>query len=242
MNGVQKTLSRVVAGIALVAFGSVGCSSALAPPGSGTGGSAAGSTGEGGGPATGGFTGTGGVFISGAGGNGAGGVPPAGCATPKSGEVPSEHRASAPACNPSKAPPAPDAGIPSCTTDGDCTADPSSAFRFCVHGTCAFDQCLTDGDCGLTGVCGCSSDYYGGNAEYHPNLCVPANCRLDSDCGPNGYCSPSRGHCGTFQGFYCHTAADTCIDAAADCAGCGNACVYSPAVAAFTCGSSICAG
>jgi hypothetical protein len=72
---------------------------------------------------------------------------------------------------------------------------------------------------------------------------VPANCRLDSDCGAGGYCSPSRGTCGTFQGFYCHTPADSCVDPTVDCAGCGqNACTYSPATAAFACGSSVCLG
>ena len=137
----------------------------------------------------------------------------------------------------------PDGGIPSCTADSDCTAVSSGLYRYCVQGQCAFDQCLTDSDCGATGVCACSSDYYGGNAAYHPNFCVPANCRLDSDCGPGGYCSPSRGTCGTFQGFYCHTAADSCVDPTTDCASCNyNACTYSPAVGAFTCGSSVCGG
>ena len=72
---------------------------------------------------------------------------------------------------------------------------------------------------------------------------VPANCHADSDCGVGGYCSPSRGYCGSFQGFYCHTPSDTCIDATSDCQSCGeNACIYSPAVGAFTCGAAICAG
>ncbi|HEY4393032.1 MAG TPA: hypothetical protein VGP64_03170 [Polyangia bacterium] len=233
----RNSAPLVALGIAFVALAGVGCGGSLMPPGSGTGGSAAGTTGEGGSLATGG---TGGTFDGGPG--GAGGVPPVACTVAKSGEIPSEHRATAPACKASNQPPAPDGGVPSCTADADCAANTSSLYRYCVHGACSFDQCLTDTDCGSTGVCACSSDYYGGNAAFHPNFCVTANCRLDSDCGPGGYCSPSRGYCGTFQGFYCHTAADTCIDATADCAGCGNACVYSPAVAAFTCGSSICAG
>jgi hypothetical protein len=240
MKSLQRNSSLlVVSGIAFVALGALGCGGSLTPPGSGTGGSAAGTTGEGG-SAAGGTTGTGGVLINGTG--GAGGLPPGTCAAPKSGEVPTEHRATAPACNSSNQPPVPDGGVPSCSTDADCTASTNSLYRYCVHGACAFDQCLTDTDCGSTGVCACSSDYYGGNSAYHPNFCVPANCRLDSDCGSGGYCSPSRGYCGTFQGFYCHTAADSCVDATADCAGCGNACVYSPAVGAFACGSSVCAG
>jgi hypothetical protein len=241
MKSIERNSSLlVVAGIAFVALGAIGCGGSLTP-GSGSGGStgSGGGGGDAGGPPTGGTTGAGGVAGSG----GAGGVPPAVCTAPKSGEVPSEHRAAAPACKPSNQPPAPDGGVPSCTTDTDCTAIFSSLYRYCVHGQCAFDQCLTDSDCGSTGVCACSSDYYGGNISYHPNFCVPANCRLDSDCGPGGYCSPSRGYCGTFQGFYCHTAADSCVDPTVDCQSCGfNACTYSPAVAAFTCGSVICSG
>lgn len=242
MKSIERTFSLlVVAIITVLAPGAVGCGGALNGPTTGTGGStgAAGSTGDAGSPATGGTTGTGGVSGPG----GAGGAP-AVCTQPQSGEVPSEHRATAPACKPSNQPPLPDGGVPSCTTDADCTA--SSARNFystCFHGQCSFDQCLTDADCGSTGVCACSSDYYGGNIAYHPNFCVPANCRLDSDCGAGGYCSPSRGSCGTFQGFYCHTPADSCVDATVDCASCSvNACVYSPAVASFICGSVFCNG
>jgi hypothetical protein len=234
----------VVSGIAFVALVAVGCGGSLTP-GSGSGGSTGtgGGGGDAGGPPTGGTTGAAGDIAVGTG--GAAGAP-AGCTVPKSGEVPSEHRATAPACNPSSPPPIPDGGVPSCTTDADCassTSYPSAYYRYCAHGQCVFDQCLTDADCGSTGVCACSSDYYGGNISHHPNFCVPANCRLDSDCGPGGYCSPSRGTCGTFQGFYCHTAADSCVDSTADCASCGlNACLYSPAVAAFACGTVFCNG
>jgi hypothetical protein len=235
MKSFERNASLLVmVGIGFVALGAGGCGGSLTPPGSGTGGSAAGTTGEGG------TTGTGGVILLGTG--GAAGAP-AVCNPPRSGEVPNEHRATAPACKPSTQPPAPDGGIPSCASDSDCTANPSSLYRYCVHGQCAFDQCLTDSDCGATGVCACSSDFYGGNSAYHPNFCAGANCRVDSDCGSGGYCSPSRGYCGTPQGYYCHTAADSCVDPATDCASCGyNACTYSPSVGAFTCGSSICAG
>jgi hypothetical protein len=159
-------------------------------------------------------------------------------------EVPHEHRAVATACNPSSQPPVPDGGAPACTTDSDCATDGGFTFyNTCVHGVCAFDQCLTDADC-PSGVCACSSNYYGGNALYHPNLCVPSNCHVDSDCGAGGYCSPSRGYCGVFEGFYCHQPADTCVDPTADCASCSgtNACVYTPEVGRFVCGLAICAG
>jgi len=159
------------------------------------------------------------------------------------GHVPTEHRATAVACSPStRAPAPPDAGLMSCTSDADCATDAAfTYFNACLHGTCSFDQCLTDADCG-TGVCACASDYYGGNAAYHPNVCVRGNCQVDADCGPGGYCSPSHGYCGSFEGFYCHGPSDTCVDSTADCGGCGNACLYAPTVGAFVCGTNICAG
>ena len=127
-------------------------------------------------------------------------------------------------------------------TNADCANDAGSLFTTCLQGRCSFDQCLTDGDCGNGDACVCASDYYGGNTAYHANVCVPANCHVDTDCGPGGYCSASHGYCGSFQGFYCHSKADTCVDETKDCVGCGNACVYSPMVGAFTCGTNICAG
>src|SRR5947207_13186743 len=128
MKSFQRNSSLLVAvGIAFVALGAGGCGASLTPPGSGSGGT----TGEGGGKPTGGTLGTGGVILLGTGGTA--GVPAA-CDPPRSGEVPSEHRATAPACQPSNQPPAPDGGVPSCTADSDCTANLSSLFRYCVHG------------------------------------------------------------------------------------------------------------
>jgi hypothetical protein len=68
------------------------------------------------------------------------------------------------------------------------------------------------------------------------------NCRVDADCGAGGYCSPSRGRCGVFNGFYCHTSADTCVDPTLDCGSCGISCVYTPTVGAFVCGGVVCNG
>lgn len=200
-----------------------------------------GSPGTGGVPATGGAPGTGGA--AGAGGSAGAGA----CNSPQPGEVPVEHRTVATACAPStRSPAVPDAGLLSCTTDADCAPDGSAtAFATCLRGQCSFDHCLTDADCGATEVCVCANDYYGGNAAYHANICVPANCRVDSDCGPSGYCSPSRGACGSFAGYYCHTAADTCVDPTQDCTGCGAgapACVYEPTSSKFVCGWGGCAG
>src|SRR5262249_16495291 len=126
----------------------------------------------------------------------------------------------------------------------DCLGD-SGVFTYygtCLHGVCSFDDCLTDADCGSTAVCACSTDYYGGNAQYHKNICAPGNCRVDADCGAGGYCSPSHGYCGSVESFNCHGPADSCVDATMDCVGCGNACVYAPTTGAFVCASQICAG
>jgi hypothetical protein len=114
----------------------------------------------------------------------------------------------------------------------------------CLQGRCLYDACLTDSDCPSGQACSCASDYYGGNGSVKLNICVPANCHVDSDCGADGYCSPSPGGCGTYQGFYCHTKKDTCVDPTKDCAGCtsSNACTYSPAAGYFVCGSSVCNG
>ena len=158
------------------------------------------------------------------------------------GEVPAEHRVAATPCSPSTRRPAdPDGGLPSYTSDADCVGDGGSPFTTCLHGTCSFDQCLSDSDCG-SGVCGCASDYYGGNAAFHPNVCVQAGCHIDSDCGPGGFCSPSRGRCGSYEGFYCHGSADTCVDPTKDCGGCASACVYTPTIGAFVCGGAVCNG
>jgi hypothetical protein len=232
--------NRVWAAAAMLALGSLACGSSLTPPGTGTGGTTG--TGGGGGDIAGtGEGGTGGTVPGGTGGS------PAGCTKPAAGEVPNEHRATATACAPSaRAPAPPDGGVPSCTTSADCvgTTAALSGFSACLHGQCSFDQCLTDADCGTGAVCVCASAYYGGNAAYHPNVCVQASCQIDSDCGAGGYCSPTHGSCGTFTGFYCHGPADTCVDATKDCFSCNEtACVYSPAIGAFTCGAaSVCGG
>jgi hypothetical protein len=152
--------------------------------------------------------------------------------------VPSEHRAQATACNPTPGQFPPDAGGPSCSTDADCVPP----LIRCLRGSCSYEHCLTDGDCPSQHVCGCSSDYYGGNAP-HLNICVPADCHVDADCAAGGYCSPSRGPCGVFEGFYCHKPTDPCVNATTDCASCGGfACVYAPAVGLFVCGGSVCSG
>lgn len=195
---------------------------------------ACGSTAAGGGGGSGGS--------GGAGGGGGGGVVCVG--TPSVAtkhETPPEHRVTAAACAPSvNAPPAPDGGLAPCTADADC-ANGAWGYVTCVGGRCSYDQCLSDADCD-GGACGCSSDYYGGLTSYHPNLCVPAGCHTDSDCGAGGFCSPTRGYCGRFQRFDCHTAQDTCVNWDTDCNGCGASCVFDPNVGAFGCAGMFCGG
>ena len=72
--------------------------------------------------------------------------------------------------------------------------------------------------------------------------CRPKACQNDGDCGANGYCSPSAGICGV-NGFYCHTAADTCVDPTLDCgSSCMQSCTYFPDQQRFACSSFVCGG
>jgi hypothetical protein len=143
-------------------------------------------------------------------------------------EVPIYHRAM-PSCCPSERGPAPGtqpygSGMgDSCSSDSQCT---SGADGRCFPngglvggpGGCSYDQCLTDSDCPSGAPCVCRTSASDNSA----NVCDPGgNCVLDSDCGSGGYCSPSGGACADFgfaggQGYYCHTASDTCINDA-DC-------------------------
>jgi hypothetical protein len=137
-------------------------------------------------------------------------------------------------CAPSKAPPT-DAGVTSCATDADCEAT-GSGLQYCRQNQCVFDQCLTDTDCANGGVCGCSTDYYGGNAAFHPNVCVAAACHVDSDCGAGGLCAPSFGYCGSFDSFQCGSStAGSCSTQ--------ETCSYSQEVGRFVCGpATACSG
>jgi hypothetical protein len=158
------------------------------------------------------------------------------------GRVPDEHRATATACAPStRAPPEPDGGLPACTSNADCVGVGNGLFPNCLRGTCQFDPCLSDSDCG-DGVCGCADDFYGGNAQYHGNVCVQAGCHVDADCGTDGYCSPSHSRCGTYEGFFCHCGSDPCVNAASDCSSQSQSCTYSPTAGEFTCNVTVCNG
>jgi hypothetical protein len=146
-------------------------------------------------------------------------------------EVPRNHRANDSACatpaSPGQCGPIvtnpPDASTSNpCTSDVQCTAGrdgrcntqaPAYGLMDCK---CDYDTCAVDTDCPTGELCVCHGTAYAYGAG---NTCMPGNCRVDSDCGEHGYCSPTAavGGCGAVVGYYCHTAADTCINDS-DCA------------------------
>lgn len=138
-------------------------------------------------------------------------------------EAPIYHRA-APSCCPTERGPGPGTqpyGLGTaagCTTDSQCTQGPDGrCFPFgglAWTGGCSYDECFTDSDCPSGAPCICRTSAL----DDSTNICATeGNCVLDSDCGPGGFCSPSvfcnfrlPGWPG--YGYYCHTAADTCIN------------------------------
>jgi hypothetical protein len=108
------------------------------------------------------------------------------------------------------------------------------------------DQCLTDADCPNGGVCSCAGSTFE-YAKATRNLCVPADCHVDADCGPGGACSPTvSSDCGAFygvQGYYCHTADDTCtVDSECVQNGTQGYCAYAPETGHWACAYGFCAG
>jgi hypothetical protein len=123
-----------------------------------------------------------------------------------------------------------------------------ATYHRSLAGTCASnpdagDACLSDPDCGATGVCSCKGETFGWAHVSSKNVCVPSNCRSDSDCKA-GACSPTVNFdCGSFygvQGYYCHTAKDTCHNDS-DC-GANGACAYQSTVGYWECSYGHCAG
>jgi hypothetical protein len=107
---------------------------------------------------------------------------------------------------------------------------------------CTYDTCYSDSSCTLGGPCACE-----GESGSPGNSCVRGNCRTDADCGSNGYCSPTLGGCGNYGGvvgYYCHTAADTCVNDS-ECVMPmmpPGYCMYSPEVGHWACGYGQCVG
>ncbi len=130
-------------------------------------------------------------------------------------------------------------GLGGCTSDSACTMGTNGRCNARTTGggpvggcTCAYDSCQHDTDCAKGELCLChDSAYYTGG-----NTCTKGGCRVDADCGAGGYCSPSRaGGCGGVTGYYCHSAADECVDDS-DCSGkIGTECDYSTSAGHFTC-------
>jgi hypothetical protein len=147
------------------------------------------------------------------------------------GKAPLLHRFKANTCSTNfrPAPPpctAQDGSFPAqndCSTNGDCSAGTNGRCLMTpsvpapdapVNCLCSYDTCFKDSDCLTTGPCDCLS----GTRTTAANRCLPGNCRVDADCGPGRYCSPTR-HTVTlyfdkqvWQGYYCHTAADACVN------------------------------
>jgi hypothetical protein len=166
------------------------------------------------------------------------------------GAVPVNHRPSGTTCPQQRGPgmlPSScnyDAGTPAlCLRDSDCTqgnngrcVHPDLTPAVCVTG-CSYDECFTDSDCAANAPCDCRASATDSTA----NTCVAGSqCRVDADCGPGGYCSPSAGY-GPFQcgiAYFCHTAADTCLnDTDCDAA----KCQYDSTAALWRCGGPTCA-
>jgi hypothetical protein len=173
-------------------------------------------------------------------------------------EIPMYHRA-APSCCPTERGPAPGTQpygpnmANGCTTDSQCTQGlDGRCFPFgglVWTGGCSYDECLTDSDCPSGAPCICRTSA----SDVSPNICAAgSNCVLDSDCGPGGFCSPSvfcdaRLPGWPAYGYYCHTAADTCINDM-DCppidsgGGCSipSACLYDTQAKHWACNDQPC--
>ncbi len=138
----------------------------------------------------------------------------------RAGRVPVNHRPSDAQCS-TPAPPG-DCAAPypggGCASDSDCTEAGTNGRCINPGGGpaapcfCTNDMCIVDTDCPSGQTCACHGAPY---TDARGNTCVKGNCRVDADCGSGGYCSPSSntGICGdSLAGYYCHTAADLCID------------------------------
>jgi hypothetical protein len=150
------------------------------------------------------------------------------------------HRSSAAECDHNRAPGNADPALTggACVSDGQCTQQPNGRCLLATSGArvnrCSYDTCFVDTECsGTTPVCRCRQ------SPTDPNTCVPGSCKVDSDCG--GFCSPSVSFSNTyfFDGYRCHTKADTCFDDS-DCgvAGSHAACAFDPAASHWACSTA----
>jgi hypothetical protein len=214
-----------------------------------------GAAGSGGSPGTGGAVGTGGSGGAGGGGSGgASGDAGTGGSGGATGRVPMKHRAAHALCSDQRAagacpfPAAMPLPVNGCTTDAECNMSNMGSNGRCLAGgriavcLCSYDTCFADTDCAGKGPCDCRVK--DGAPANSANVCLKGNCQVDGDCGPGGYCSPTNDFsCGRYfgvVGYYCHKAGDACIDDS-DCA-LPSECRFNPAVNAWACASTICAG
>jgi len=245
-------------------FPLIGCGNVTPVAGGDGAAGSGGSGGSGGSPGTGGAVGTGGGVggggSGGAGGGGTGGVGggmgggAGGGSGGATGRVPMKHRPAHALCDDQRAPGV--CGLPAamplpvngCTTDAECNMSNMGTNGRCLSGgrlptcLCSYDTCFADTDCAGKGPCDCRVK--GSPPANRANVCLKGNCQVDADCGPGSYCSPTYDFgCGRYfgvVGYYCHKANDACIDDT-DCAAPGD-CRYNPAVGAWACATSQCAG
>lgn len=126
-------------------------------------------------------------------------------------------------------------------TAATCASNGDAGVATCGGGTMtAHDACLTDSDCGATGVCVCQKvDSTGpapcGVSPVLGNVCAPSNCRTDADCPVCGACIPEESICGGVDGYFCETPQDTCTTNA-DCTAQPNGqCTYNQTAKAWAC-------
>lgn len=155
----------------------------------------------------------------------------------KLGRVPLVHRAAPVECSHTRGAGNSDPQAPgTCLMDADCTTGTNGRCLLSTHGarlnSCSYDRCFLDSECGGK-VCTCRE------TAIDVNRCAEGNCKVDADCGAAGYCSPSvpfdRINTGT-GGYYCHTAADECVDDA-DCPQAPNKakCAFDPTKSHWAC-------
>ncbi len=160
--------------------------------------------------------------------------------------VPKVHRASATSCETTRDPgsaTAPPELMNKCTTDAECTSGKNGRCfgSFLSANVCTYDECFNDGEC-KAAVCDCRN----GGSVGLINKCVIGNCRTDADCAGN-YCSPSgtllasgcTGPSAGSYGFFCHTAADECVDDG-DCGDAITHCLFEPDVLHWKCIKVLC--
>lgn len=96
-----------------------------------------------------------------------------------------------------------------CQSNSDCQNSESCLLG--TSGECAcVKTCSSNEDCSAGESCSCGSATQAGETVNRQTTCVPSNCSTDSECSSNLSCGVSVDSCGNVDGFFCHTASDTC--------------------------------